>query len=197
MLKIIKVLGICLLLVSFSQPPSNQKIIVIDAGHGGKDSGAKTDFVTEKDYTLSIAKKVKNLADGSDVKIVLTRNDDTFISLQDRLEIINDVDADQIISLHLNKSDRSEENGYEFYISNENEKFKESLALATELSQNLPNDIAFSKIANADFYLLRHINKPATLIDLGYISNKRNSHFISSTKGQEKIAQSIWTALAK
>jgi len=197
MLKIIKVLGICLLLVSFSQPPSNQKIIVIDAGHGGKDSGAKTDFVTEKDYTLSIAKKVKNLADGSDVKIVLTRNDDTFISLQDRLEIINDVDADQIISLHLNKSDRSEENGYEFYISNENEKFKESLALATELLQNLPNDIAFSKIANADFYLLRHVNKPATLIDLGYISNKRNSHFISSTKGQEKIAQSIWTALAK
>ena len=128
---------------------------------------------------------------------MLTRTDDAFVSLQDRVKTINKVNADQVISLHLNKSDRSTDNGYEFYVSNENEKFKESLALATEISKNLPDDIAFNKIAKANFYLLRNINKPATLIDLGYLSNKKDSYFITSEVGQEKIAQSIWTALAK
>ena len=197
MSSIIKILGICLLLFSFSQPVNDQKVIVIDAGHGGKDSGAKTEFVEEKDHTLSIAKKIQSLAKGSDVKIVLTRTDDAFVSLQDRVKTINKVNANQVISLHLNKSDRSTDNGYEFYVSNENEKFKESLALATELSKNLPDDIAFNKIAKANFYLLRNINKPATLIDLGYLSNKKDSYFITSEVGQEKIARSIWKSLSK
>ena len=197
MSKIIKVLGICLLLFSFSEPVNDQKVIVIDAGHGGKDSGAKTEFVNEKDYTLPIAKKIQSLAKDSEVKIVLTRSDDAFVSLQDRVKTINQVNADQVISLHINKSNNSKDNGYEFYVSNKNEKFKESLALATKLSKNLPADIAFNKIAKANFYLLRNIDKPATLIDLGYLSNKKDSHFITSEVGQEELAQSIWSTLSK
>jgi len=197
MSSIIKILGICLLLFSFSEPVNDQKVIVIDAGHGGKDSGAKTEFVNEKDHTLTIAREIKSLAKGSDVKIVLTRTDDAFVSLEERVKTINKVNADQVISLHLNKSKSSKDNGYEFYVSNKNENFKESLALATKLSKNLPDDIAFNKIARANFYLLRNIDKPATLIDLGYLSNQKDAFFIASEVGQKKIARSIWSALSK
>ena len=197
MSNIIKVLGICLLLFSFSEPVNDQKVIVIDAGHGGKDSGAKTEFASEKDHTLSIAREIQELAEGSNVKIILTRNDDTLVSLEDRVKTINKVNADQVISLHINKSNSSADNGYEFYVSNKNEKFKESLTLATKLSKNLPDDIAFNKIARANFYLLRNIDKPATLVDLGYLSNQKDAVFITSEAGQEKIARSIWSALSK
>ena len=197
MSSILKVLGICLLLFSFSGPVNDQKVIVIDAGHGGKDSGAQTEFLKEKNYNLTIAQQIQTLAQESGTKVILTRDDDQFVSLEERLQIIHDVDADQVISIHINKSNSSSSNGYELYVSDKSKKFKESLVLAANISSNLPDEISFRKIAKANFYLLRNIDKPATLIDLGYLSNKNDAHFITSKVGQQKIAQSIWTALSK
>jgi N-acetylmuramoyl-L-alanine amidase len=91
--------------------------IVLDPGHGGKDSGAiGVDGVAEKDIVLGIAKKLaKKLKNEMGVEVVLTRRDDTFIPLEDRTAIANAEEADLFISLHTNASPNSSARGIETY----------------------------------------------------------------------------------
>ncbi len=82
------------------------KTIVIDAGHGGKDPGARGNYSREKDVALALAKKLKKAIDEElpDVKTVMTRDDDTFIELHRRATIANNNKGNLFISIHLNSS---------------------------------------------------------------------------------------------
>lgn len=85
-------------------PPENEWVVVIDAGHGGKDPGAEGRLSKEKDITLAIALKtgkyIEDLIDG--VKVIYTRKDDEFVELYRRAEIANKAKADLFISIHCN-----------------------------------------------------------------------------------------------
>lgn len=91
--------------------------IVLDPGHGGKDPGAiGVGGVTEKDIVLSVAKKLAvRLRDEMGIQVVLTRQDDRFVALEDRTAIANAEDADLFISLHMNASPSGEKRGIETY----------------------------------------------------------------------------------
>jgi len=96
----------------------NSKIIVLDPGHGGKDSGTSFERLLEKDITLALAKKIKkhilNLI--PDIKVVLTREADEFIPLFQRIEMANRINADLFISIHCNSYiDDKTVNGIEIY----------------------------------------------------------------------------------
>ena len=84
-------------------------VIVLDAGHGGKDFGCQGDIAKEKDIVLDVVKRTKKLIANEyadSVEIVLTRSDDTFIPLDRRAAIANDADADLFVSVHVNSIDR-------------------------------------------------------------------------------------------
>lgn len=106
-----------------ADPPVDNSIrrIVLDPGHGGKDPGAigysKRDF--EKDVALSVAKQVKALLEKElDVEVLLTRSNDTFVSLQSRTDFANEHEADLFISMHCNAHRNSKVKGIEvFYLS--------------------------------------------------------------------------------
>lgn len=91
--------------------------IVLDPGHGGKDPGAiGVNGIAEKDIVLAVAKKLaKRLKAELDIQVVLTREDDTFIPLEDRTAVANAEDADLFISLHVNSSPNPEARGIETY----------------------------------------------------------------------------------
>jgi N-acetylmuramoyl-L-alanine amidase len=91
--------------------------IVLDPGHGGKDPGAiGVAGVAEKDIVLSVAKKLaRKLKAELGVQVVLTRNDDRFVALEDRTAMANSEDADLFISLHVNASPNAEARGIETY----------------------------------------------------------------------------------
>ncbi len=97
--------------------PHVLKTIVIDAGHGGDDTGAiGPTGIKEKDIVLAVAKKLKNLLSKKfNAHIVLTREDDTFIPLEERTKIANDNKADLFISIHTNAAFRKGANGVETY----------------------------------------------------------------------------------
>ena len=77
--------------------------VVIDAGHGGFDSGkVGVDGTLEKDVNLSIAKKLEQLLIQADVNVIMTRSDDTFLKLSERCDIANEAEADYYVSLHRN-----------------------------------------------------------------------------------------------
>ncbi len=93
--------------------------IVIDPGHGGKDPGAIAHGLKEKDVVLTLAKKLQSiLVKSLDCKVVLTRNDDRYISLEERTAIANVNNADLFISVHVNAHPKSSVNGLETYFLN-------------------------------------------------------------------------------
>lgn len=94
--------------------------IVIDAGHGGKDPGAiGKSGLKEKDITLQLARKLKTkLNNDLDADIILTRDSDVFIPLEERTAIANSKDADLFVSIHINAAPRSNASGIETYILN-------------------------------------------------------------------------------
>lgn len=105
--------------------------IVIDPGHGGKDPGASSDDVNEKDVVLNIAKllKAKLEARKPEINVILTREDDVFVPLKKRAEIANQADADLFVSLHINANKSTTPSGVETYVLGLH-KSEENLAVA-------------------------------------------------------------------
>ena len=113
-------------------PEHKQRVVVIDAGHGGKDPGATgTRGTKEKNVALAAALELARvLRERGDFKVVLTREDDTFVPLSDRSKTANDIDADLFVSLHCNASGSSRETGFEVYSVSERATDPEAEALA-------------------------------------------------------------------
>ena len=107
-------------------------LIVIDPGHGGKDNGAKSRRgLLEKDVNLKISKRLKKILESRyGFQVILTRTDDTFISLEERGKIANDRDADLFVSVHVNAAKRHSAHGIETYYlgTANNEQAKETAA---------------------------------------------------------------------
>ena len=110
----------------FGQEIGSQKIIIIDPGHGGKDSGAiGINGIQEKDIVLNIANEILKLNEKSEnpQDIYLTRYKDTLISLSDRTKLAKALRADVFISLHCNHSNNPNARGVEVYVANKKSKY--------------------------------------------------------------------------
>lgn len=109
---LILTLGTFLLPLEMKGVERKKFVVVVDAGHGGNDHGAIENGVNEKDVNLAVALKLENLIKKKlkDTDVVLTRDDDTFISLQKRADIANKAQADLFVSIHCNSVDRSNKN---------------------------------------------------------------------------------------
>lgn len=101
-----------------SRPDENDiYTIVLDPGHGGDDLGTHNDTLLEKDIVLNIARLLKNrLALNKNLRVLLTRDDDTYLPLDVRAAMANDVNADLFISIHVNASHLETSNGVETYV---------------------------------------------------------------------------------
>src|SRR5690554_1561504 len=146
-----------------AQTNQNRKqIIVIDPGHGGKDSGAVgVNGILEKDVVLKIAKRIVELNETefkNQFEIYLTRYKDTLISLGDRTKLAKILKADIFISLHCNHSDNPNARGVEVFVSKKRGEYsRESVLLAYDLQKGLKEDIGFESrgVKFADFQVLR------------------------------------------
>lgn len=168
-------------ILSFS--PTNKKIIVIDAGHGGNDMGATYNEVSEKQIVLGVASQIKNLNKSEDYEIILTRDSDQYAGLSDRTAMINKLNPEMVISLHINRTPGSEtdKKGHEIYTQNSDA----SKALAEKISKKLGS----CKIEEKNLHILRESKSPAVLVELGFINNKDDRDYLSSEAGQKELAQ--------
>lgn len=178
--------------VNFQLKKPAQKVIVIDAGHGGKDPGAKIDEELESKIVESIAKKIKALNSSEDLKIILLREDDNFVSLSDRVNKINQINPDMLISLHLNASKNPNEKGVNAFISSQNGFYEKSLDKANKLIENISNNnLTKGGVKDANLYIIKNSKCPAILLEVGYLSNENDKAYITSESGKDEIAKNI------
>jgi N-acetylmuramoyl-L-alanine amidase len=193
MKNILKFIGLAFLTITFAFTSSDKKVIVIDVSHGGQDNGISIGKLNEKEITLNIAKKIKEQNKNANVEIILTRDSDKFVTLNERTENINALKPDFIISLHVSSSEDKNKNGMEIVVSNKNKQKDKSTKLALYLLNSFDKHQA--EIKNADLYLLKNVNYPIALVELGYLTNDKDREVLTSENGQLELVTSILNAI--
>lgn len=195
MRKNLRIFGVIAFLFTFSFSYAGEKTIVIDVSHGGKDDGFEIDGFKEKDLAFEIASKIVALNKDENVKIILTREGDYFVSLKDRVEHINSLNADYVISLHINSHKDANIKGFEFFVSAENTLSEKSKNLAQEIEASISKEFLSNGIKNANYYILKNVPTPITLIEMGFLSNPDDRKLLTSIEGQDKIAEIIYNTI--
>jgi len=199
---VILLLKMCLI---FGQETGNQKRILIDVGHGGKDSGTiGINGIQEKDVVLNIAQEILSLNEKSEtpMEIYLTRYSDTLISLLDRTKLAEALKTDLFISLHCNHSDNPNARGIEVYVSNNESLYSDdSTWLAFQLQSVFKKKLGFESrgVKFGNFQVLRETIDycPSVLLELGFLSNVDENQYFSDAENIRFSALAILLSTQK
>ncbi|WP_299012443.1 N-acetylmuramoyl-L-alanine amidase [uncultured Polaribacter sp.] len=219
-------------------------VVVIDAGHGGKDPGNTGNGYKEKSIVLKVALAIGNLLNNKkDVKVIYTRHTDVFIDLWKRGDIANHAKADLFVSIHCdshtsnaygagtfvlglrgnkknleiakreNASILLEDNfekRYKGFDPNsaesviglsllQEENLDKSLVLASLIQTNFAFKLKRNdrKVKQDNFQVLRETIMPSVLVELGFLTNKREGRYLNSKKGQQEMAKAVADAIYK
>jgi N-acetylmuramoyl-L-alanine amidase len=180
-----------------STKPSVRKYrIVLDPGHGGEDPGTiSKSGLQEKDITLPTAEDLAQLLKQAGFDVVLTRETDVFIDLDDRAAIVNRSKADLFVSIHADAYGTPLVGGYTVYTCREasSESRAAAQAVAEALSQA---GIEGTGLREADYRLLVCTTCPGMLVELGYLSNSRDAERLADRAVQAQLARAIADGIA-
>ncbi|MGB0366588.1 MAG: N-acetylmuramoyl-L-alanine amidase family protein [Flavobacteriaceae bacterium] len=225
------------------QEPRDDFVVVLDAGHGGKDTGNRGNGYYEKHIALNITKIIgEKLLKEKGIKVIFTRKEDRFIELKKRAEIANQANADLFISIHcdaftspkvygagtfvlgLHRTkdnfriaqkensviflEEDYETTYDGFDPNNPESVI-SLLLMQETYQGQSIDAASTiqksfvtnlnrkdrTVKQAGFLVLRETYMPSVLVEVGFLTNKKEGQYLNSNKGQQEMATTIAKAI--
>ena len=181
------------------------KVVVIDAGHGSRMSGAVRNGVYEKDINLDIVLALKNLLDNysADKKIGVfyTRTTDVNPTLQQRAALANKADADLFISVHCNSYETGNFtaiHGTQVLYSQSDDRKLGSKRLAQICMDNVTKETgssAFGLLEADNIYIIRTSNAPVALVEAGYMTNREELDNLTNPDYQKKMAQGIYNAI--
>jgi N-acetylmuramoyl-L-alanine amidase len=185
--------------------------VVVDAGHGGMDNGAGNAGWNEKDLTLALAKAIQQKALGTNISITMTRNEDELPvagnineSLKKRVSILQETDAGAMISLHIGtaaETNGNEKGGVRAFIAGKNEENAlVSKPLATALLNGLTGGPLYvhpdiQQRREQGVYILDKNSKPVVLLEVGFITSKKDLEVLSNTEGLNNLAERILKGL--
>ena len=167
---------------------------VLDAGHGGKDAGAVNGALLEKDAALRLVKLLGAELESMGHEVVYTRSDDTFVELHQRCVLSNAAAPAAFVSIHLNSSENKHAYGAETWYCEGSSK---GLELATKIQSNIiaATGARDRGIKAGSFYVLKHSQAPAVLIEVGFISNDLEGPKLFTSEYQSKLVTAIANAL--
>ena len=167
-------------------------LIILDPGHGGFDPGAiGPSGLEEKDVNLAITLLAAEILQREGYNVMLTRKDDRFISLKERVEMANRMEALLFVSIHANSANTTYSEGIETFIAPN--KVASSQLLANALQRNLLKELKRNDrgIKQEDFYVIKYTDMPAALVEVAFISNPHEESLLSSNLFREKAARAI------
>lgn len=179
------------------------KVIVLDAGHGGKDGGTSVNGIYEKDINLAIVLKLRDELNKQGVDVILTRDGDFDLSspntnrrkksdFDNRIKLINSSAADLYLSIHVNYLNDGRYYGAQTFYTGDNEDL--ARVIQTEFNKNLSSPMDVKKISNS-IYMYKQLTIPGVLIETGFISNSSERKLLINDEYQYKIVDAIVGAL--
>lgn len=182
---------------------AQKKVVLIDVGHGGTDTGAiGVNSIQEKDIVLNIAKQIVQLNKtlfNNEFDIYLTRYNDTLISLSDRTRLAKTLKADVFISLHCNASP-SASKGMEVFVHNsDNQHSKSSIRLGLDILTEGTEKLGFKErgVKFANFQVLRDLRNtcPAVLVEFGFVTNVDEADYFSNVGNLRALGLIVFTSI--
>lgn len=197
--------------------------IIIDPGHGGNDMGATKSGVIESKITLQVALKLAaKLEKEKDTKVILTRQNNSSVSLQARTLAAEQSQADLFVSLHGNSSSDFRARGAEFYFGTSVRPQTQSNTAPTTALESIVSNLQYNArlyqsqylafdtfntwkkssitqpraIKQAPFYVVNKNSTPSILVEIGFITNHKESQELLNNETQERIAQALQEAVA-
>lgn len=174
------------------------RIIVLDPGHGGKDPGAMNGSYNEKRIALSVANVVKRKLENDGAIVYMTREGDSFPTLQQRVDFAHNHFAEVFVSIHVNSASNTSANGTETYYSiSANDNEKEDFSLASNINSQIINnaDMYNRGVKREDWYVVRYSRFPSVLVELGFISNSNDLSKLVSSEYTEIFGDSIYKGI--
>ena len=187
------------------------KVIFLDPGHGGRDSGAFYYNIAEKDLNMQVYKKLRKELEGLGYTVLTSRESDVYVDfVTERSKMVNKTNADMFISIHFNATSNSASNvsGIQTYSYEQNpdyptkinsqwhnhpDRISESTRLAAAIHSSLLAETGAKNagLLHGSFAVLRETNKPAVLLELGYMSNFDENQRIRNDAYQNKLVKGI------
>ncbi|MEY2496656.1 MAG: N-acetylmuramoyl-L-alanine amidase [Verrucomicrobiota bacterium] len=194
-----------------SEPPF--AVVVIDPGHGGLDSGTMKTGMVEKDLTLDVARRVERLLQSRGLATMLTRADDTYVSLAARAALANEQPNCIFISIHFDEAGRPAATGIETYYATRQISIpdrvmswlpffqKASLESTNPESQSLASFVQEELVTHTQavnrgtrpqqFFVIANVRHPAVLVEGGFLTNKEDVSKLATEAYREQIAAAI------
>jgi len=163
--------------------------VVIDAGHGGHDRGGiPGQRIAEKDMTLDVAQRLKNVLSASGYRVVMTRSTDVFVPLGGRVAIANSYRNAIFVCIHFNATGRSGASGIETYFYS-----RDSLPLASAIHYYVTGGAPSANrgVRRRGYYVLRKTSIPAVLVECGFLTNPTEAAYAQSVSYRQKLAEEI------
>jgi N-acetylmuramoyl-L-alanine amidase len=173
-------------------PKNNEKpsVVVIDPGHGGWEPGAGNGSINEKDVVLSISLEVEKQLKEKKIDYYMIRDSDTYVSLEDRVKIANEKNCKLFVSIHNNSFSDSSQGGILT-------TYNPYSPIGKEIAQVMQSKLADIGMRNRDImprpnlYVLRKTEMPSVLLEIGFISNKKDLKLLTDSSFQKKCAKQI------
>jgi N-acetylmuramoyl-L-alanine amidase len=182
-------------------------VLVIDPGHGGRDIGRKSSssqYRHEKDIALSIALQLGYYINDHmpNVRVMYTRTEDVYVSLENRVKLANDNKADYFISIHCNAHPNATVAGTRTYIHSHQLIASRKLALLIEedfatRARRTSRGVHDAVQAGHNLYVVRYTKMPSVLVETGFLTNPQEEQYLNTKQGQAHIASAIFRAFRR
>ena len=167
-------------------------VVTIDPGHGGKDTGGEGNGVRESDIVLAIGLQVKRLLEVHGVDVRMTRSDDTFIGLNERVEMARGTKL--FVSIHANWADSARAKGIETYWCTSGGKLAQ--VMQQSILEHIPEGVDRG-VKTARFLVIRKATNPAILVETGFVTNADEAKCLTDPIYQNRMADAIARGIVK
>lgn len=173
--------------------PLYGRLIAIDPGHGGEDRGVcyfPADLM-EKEINLDVAHRLASALEAQGARVMLTRQEDVFVSLDDRAAAANEAGAELLLSIHTNRIPGHPEcfGAQTFYHPASEESRRLAELLQEELLKVDPEN--YRSALSGDYRVLRLARMPAVIVEIGFLTNERDRELIATAAYRERIVSAV------